>query len=60
MEKYNDNRIKLIRQENQGESVARNVGINTATTNNLIFVDSDDYVQQDMCEMIYEYLQKNS
>lgn len=56
---YQDSRIKLIRQENQGESVARNVGINTATTNNLIFVDSDDYVEKNMCQKVVEYLKVN-
>ena len=60
IEKYQDSRIKLIRQKNQGESVARNVGIKEAKTNNIIFVDSDDYVEKEMCQKIHDYLQKNS
>ena len=54
--KFKDERIKLIRQENQGESVARNVGIKNALTNNIIFVDSDDYVKKDMCQKVHNCL----
>lgn len=59
-EKYKnkDSRIKLINQGNQGESVARNVGIENATTDNITFVDSDDWIEQDMCEKIYNYIEK--
>lgn len=52
-----DNRIKLIYQENQGESVARNVGIEHATTENITFVDSDDWIEHEMCEELYQYIQ---
>ncbi len=47
-----DNRIKLINQPNKGESVARNVGIENATTDNIIFVDSDDWIELETCELI--------
>ena len=59
-EKYkeNDDRIKLINQENQGEAVARNVGIQNATTNYITFIDSDDYIEKDMCEQIIKYMEK--
>lgn len=50
-----DSRIKLISQRNNGVSSARNVGINTAKYPYIIFVDSDDYIEHDMCEkMIFE------
>ena len=39
-----DNRIKIIDQENQGVSAARNSGIKAATGEYLHFVDSDDYI----------------
>lgn len=39
-----DNRIKIINQENQGISVARNVGMKAATGNWIYFVDSDDLI----------------
>lgn len=39
--------IKLISQKNQGQSVARNVGIKHATGSWVTFVDSDDLVRKD-------------
>lgn len=36
--------VKLIRQENQGVSVARNRGISEATGEYIHFVDADDYL----------------
>ena len=45
-----DKRIKLINQKNMGESVSRNVGIECAKTNNITFVDSDDWIEPNMCE----------
>ena len=54
--KKKDSRIKLINQKNQGESVARNVGIANSTTNNITFVDSDDWIEPNMCEKIYNYI----
>ena len=41
-EKYE--KIHVIHQENQGVSVARNVGINVANGEYITFVDSDDYL----------------
>lgn len=39
-----DNRFHVIHQENGGVSVARNTGIDNAKGENLVFVDSDDYL----------------
>jgi glycosyltransferase involved in cell wall biosynthesis len=38
-----DSRIKVIHQKNGGASVARNTGINNASNDYIIFLDSDDY-----------------
>ena len=44
-----DPRIRVIRTENRGLSAARNTGIDAATGEWLMFVDSDDYVEKDFC-----------
>ena len=40
-----DNRIKFLNQENQGVSVARNKGLDVATGDYIMFLDSDDYIE---------------
>lgn len=41
---------KLITQENQGQSTARNVGIEVANGNYILVLDSDDYFEPSFCE----------
>ena len=43
-----DNRIKIINQENQGQGIARNNGIEIATGEYLFFLDSDDFLSENM------------
>lgn len=45
-----DSRIKLINQENQGVSFARNKGIDESTGDYIMFIDSDDYIEKNMIE----------
>lgn len=47
-----DTRIKVIHQENQGLSAARNTGIKYATGEYIFFLDSDDYLNINYCEKI--------
>ena len=47
----NDSRIRVIHQENRGLSEARNVGIDKARADYLMFVDSDDWVEPKFCEL---------
>lgn len=48
-----DLRIKYIEQVNQGVSVARNTGIENATGDFIMFVDSDDWLPRDAIEVLY-------
>ena len=53
-----DQRIKVIHKQNAGVSEARNSGIDAAKGDFLMFVDSDDWMEIDGCDILYnEYLQ---
>lgn len=52
----NDSRFRLINQENGGLSVARNVGMQYVTRPYLTFMDSDDWVEKDYLEILYNGL----
>lgn len=48
-----DNRIIIIDKQNEGLSVARNTGMNIAKGEYIGFVDSDDWVDLDFYEKLY-------
>ena len=48
-----DNRIKIITQSNAGPSAARNNGLFIAQGEYIGFVDSDDFVEKDFYEKLY-------
>lgn len=47
-----DNRIKIINIDNHGVGYARNLGIDKASGEFILFVDSDDYIESDCCEKL--------
>lgn len=49
-----DGRIKTIIQENQGLGAVRNKGIEAASGEYLAFIDSDDWIEADYCQSMYE------
>lgn len=51
-----DSRIKVIHQTNRGISAARNIGLENASGNYILMVDSDDYLYNRMIEVMYSYL----
>lgn len=54
-----DDRIRLFNQPNQGRGVARNTGIQNATGDFILFVDSDDYIGTDHVHSLYKALKDN-
>lgn len=53
IKKYKDKRIKYISKKNEGRGKTRNLGIDTATGEYLSFIDSDDYIESNFCEVMY-------
>lgn len=55
-----DNRISSIRQENSGQSAARNRAIEQAKGDYLFFMDSDDTIDTDALRLCYEYAERTN
>lgn len=53
-----DKRVRIISQENRGVSYTRNVGIQNSTGEYIVFVDSDDYIESNMCSTYNNILNK--
>ena len=58
LQKYaeNDERFKVLNQENQGQGVARNNALNIANGEYILFVDPDDFIELNMLEVFNERL----
>ncbi|MBR6909457.1 MAG: glycosyltransferase family 2 protein, partial [Lachnospiraceae bacterium] len=52
--------VKAFHKENGGSSSARNIGIKEASGEYIGFVDSDDYIEPDMYEVLYEAIVRNN
>ena len=55
-----DKRVKVIHTENQGVSSARNIGLKEAKGLYIGFVDSDDYIDSKMYELLLSSIEKNN
>lgn len=58
-EKYPD-LVKVFNQENQGQSAARNNALEHAQGKYYAFVDSDDWIDLDMYEVMYNEAEENN
>lgn len=54
-----DKRVRVLHQENQGLSAARNAGMANATGHYLAFVDSDDFVSSQYVQTLFQALINN-
>ena len=57
--KYNDKRIKVIKQNNSGANIARGNGIKNATGEYCLFIDSDDWIELNTVEILVNHLKNN-
>jgi glycosyltransferase involved in cell wall biosynthesis len=58
--RHADKDIKVIRQKNGGLSVARNVGIAAVTTPYIGYLDADDLLHPDFCEIILPLVERQA
>ena len=55
-----DARVKVIHQDNQGVSSARNAGIDAACGDIILFVDGDDSIEKDLLSEIDSKMNKDA
>jgi glycosyltransferase involved in cell wall biosynthesis len=53
-----DNRVKYIFQENQGAASALNTGLNKAEGEFIMFLDADDWIENDTCSVAMKLVEK--
>lgn len=57
---YQDKRIKYFKNKNQGIGKTRNFGIEKAKGKYIMFLDSDDYLEKNACELLYNKAESNN
>ncbi|MBP3847023.1 glycosyltransferase [bacterium] len=57
---HKDNRFIVLSQENQGQGVARNNGVEIAKGKYIQFIDPDDWIELNMLETIYNFAEEHN
>lgn len=57
---YNDYRISIFNQTNQGLAIARNEGIKKANAKYVFFLDADDFIHKNCLAKLYKKMQANN
>lgn len=57
--KAKDSRFKFFRREHAGVSATRNYGIKQAQGEYITFVDADDWIEKNTCQITYDFAKKN-
>ena len=57
--KSKDSRFKFFRREHAGVSATRNYGIKQAQGEYITFVDADDWIEKNTCQITYDFAKKN-
>jgi glycosyltransferase involved in cell wall biosynthesis len=52
----NDQRVRVIHKNNAGLSAARNSGMRESTGKYIMFVDADDWIEENTCETLIELM----
>lgn len=60
IKKYKDKRIKYYKNKNQGIGKTRNFGIEKASGKYIIFLDSDDYLEEEACKELYKSIENSN
>lgn len=54
-----DNRVRIVTQENKGTYIARQVGVEVAKGDYILFFDPDDRLELNACEELASFIEKN-
>lgn len=60
IKEYDDKRIKYYKNKNQGIGKTRNYGIEKSQGNYIMFVDIDDYIDKNACEILLKKAKTNN
>lgn len=53
-----DPRVRVIHKKNEGQGIARNAGLDLASGEYVLFIDSDDYIEEDTCSRLSSYMKE--